>query len=332
MPARIYSSPPTSAPPKSASQSTMTSTSASLFDTVSVPTSGTQTPTAATPRTTIQPSACPHCSHCTGTGTDSFEASYTSARLHESFTSLEQTLRKHGADLHAIDLLLPTHPSRAPSTRSLCGDNASELSIDAPHTLLHDTEDVKRLTAGVTRLLKTLHDKVTAVEEAERRLRQEREDLAAQRRRSTSPRGIQIATPGRGSQDAAGPSPLTRAISFNDPDNAWTPDKEEQLKTLEKRLRNANKKWSDEQEDVLELIDTLQEERRRAKKAARGSRDSISIDFADAPLRRRDSKISIRSRRGSSVSEGGGSPKEKTEKTGLKRFFSRRGSKAAGGE
>jgi hypothetical protein len=34
----------------------------------------------------------------------------------------------------------------------------------------------------------------------------------------------------------------------------WTPEMEEELKRLEKSLRQANKKWSDEQEEVLEPV------------------------------------------------------------------------------
>ncbi|KAI5787271.1 hypothetical protein EDC01DRAFT_661192 [Geopyxis carbonaria] len=332
---------------------------------------------------------CSNCGHTQGhtnplavmsVPSQTFDKEYTSLNLHESFANLERTLRKHCAELHQIDLLMPAQVSRAPSIRSFTSsivsehkpntiysvreslglsqamqvyapatrDDVSELSDpEVPHPLLYDIDDVKHLTAGVTRLLKTLHDKVTAVELADRQLRQERAELETQRQQlaadqaSRSHRSSNSSSPERRTSRAvhasAAPTPtdrrsisqhrdttppLKRAISFNDPESAWTPDKEEQLKTLQRRLRTANKKWSDEQEDVLELIDTLQEERRKAKKLSR--RDSVEVE----PLRRKDSRPSLRSRRTSFASDGRASPTK--EKTGFLRFFGRRSSKTGG--
>jgi hypothetical protein len=49
------------------------------------------------------------------------------------------------------------------------------------HPLVHDIEDLKQLTAGVTRLLKTLNDKVTQLELDEKMVRVEREELRKER-------------------------------------------------------------------------------------------------------------------------------------------------------
>ena len=46
---------------------------------------------------------------------------------------------------------------------------------------VHDVDDLKQLTAGVTRLLKTLHDRVSRLDAAERQLRSEREALRRDR-------------------------------------------------------------------------------------------------------------------------------------------------------
>lgn len=44
------------------------------------------------------------------------------------------------------------------------------------------------------------------------------------------------------------------------------------LQDLERRLRAANKHWSSEQEDVLEMVEPLREQKRLAKKAAKKAR------------------------------------------------------------
>lgn len=49
------------------------------------------------------------------------------------------------------------------------------------HPLLYDVDDLKHLTAGVTRLLKTLHVKVSKLDEEEKSIRAERERLEKER-------------------------------------------------------------------------------------------------------------------------------------------------------
>lgn len=46
---------------------------------------------------------------------------------------------------------------------------------------VHDVDDLKQLTAGVTRLLKTLHDRISRLDAAERQLQSEREALRRDR-------------------------------------------------------------------------------------------------------------------------------------------------------
>ena len=80
-------------------------------------------------------------------------ATGASETLYQSFASLEATLQRHGADLHRLSLLAPP-ASREPSIRSVRADDA-ERPLGNP--LVHDVEDLKQLTAGVTRLLRGKH-------------------------------------------------------------------------------------------------------------------------------------------------------------------------------
>lgn len=144
-----------------------------------------------------------------------------SLRLQATFENLDDTLRRQGADLHHIHLLMPRHVSRTPSLYSADdsgagmetrqhlenGIAAARVSLlqeqstaarmlsntaqhsDADrmaahpghhsnlqnvHPLLYDVDDLKHLTAAVSRLLKTLQHKVTKMEDEERVLRMEK--------------------------------------------------------------------------------------------------------------------------------------------------------------
>jgi len=203
------------------------------------------------------------------------------------------------------------------------------------HPLVHDIEDLKQLTAGVTRLLKTLNDKVTRLELDEKMVRVEREELKKERnevkrwkeelegQREGGPEFVRFSdgafSPWAGASlnsrkgrsksiDFEG-SELSRAVSFatidSNSDSTWTEDKEAQLQALEHRLARANKNWSDEQEDVLQLVEPLREERRRAKKYARRGLtklDSDSITSPESPHKKSRGSFSFMSGRRSSMS------------------------------
>jgi hypothetical protein len=130
--------------------------------------------------------------------------------LHKSFADLESTLKRHGADLDRLSILpRPTALKELDDGNKLRDDSASVRSLTVlasepesqnieyaqsivPHKsnrssyaggypLVNDVEDLKQLTAGVTRLLKTLHDKVNRLDLEERLLRSEREELSKER-------------------------------------------------------------------------------------------------------------------------------------------------------
>ncbi|KAF8245740.1 hypothetical protein K440DRAFT_633003 [Wilcoxina mikolae CBS 423.85] len=125
---------------------------------------------------------------------------------------------------------------------------------------------------------------------------------------------------------------LSRAMSFatidyNRPEVVWNEEKEQQLTNLEKRLVRANRNWSDEQEDVLPLVESLREERRKAKKLAVGEESPRKIRGGSFSfVGRRDS----RARRDSGGEEKkervrrGSAGDENRAKSGLMRFFSKR--------
>lgn len=195
-------------------------------------------------------------------------------QLHETLEALRITLESHGAALSSIDPSFPI--PRSPGT---------ETPPDSPaENLVYDVEDLRKLTGTVTRLVKTLHEGIDAVKAAERRLLQEADEVA-----------VEVMDVGREGDMMHGYD-FKRAISFDvhsvPPSRGrgparpeWNDEKEAQLKDLEMRLRTANKKWSAEQEDVLQYIEPLKEERRKALK-----------------LQRRDSKMSMDSERSRSVS------------------------------
>ena len=53
------------------------------------------------------------------------------------------------------------------------------------------------------------------------------------------------------------------------PITLWGEEKERRLQELETELKEANRNWSPKQEDILEEIEVLREERRKAKKLRR---------------------------------------------------------------
>ena len=214
-------------------------------------------------------------------------ATGASETLYQSFASLEATLQRHGADLHRLSLLAPP-VSREPSIRSVRADDAERPPLGNP--LVHDVEDLKQLTAGVTRLLRTLHEKVLRMDRDEKLLRAERDALAAERRalgreRENIDQLRDMLVVGGVGADPAGPPlspvasrfdadrgksldmapdefrfkslPMSRALSFatdDEPVAVWSDEKEALLAQLEERLKKANRNWSDKQEDVLPQV------------------------------------------------------------------------------
>ena len=328
---------------------------------------------------------CPHCSESFSLGKDgnapkspetvsengNLTTETASARLLQTISNLDSTLRKHGADLHHIELMMPRHISRTPSICSTedltagvesknCLENGTtnavrssllqdhhtstrfpsnghsdsdrlaahpnhHSSLQNVHPLLYDAGDLKLLAASVSRLLKTLNYKVTNITEEEKALREEREVLSQEReiiakerkelgrlrdeidieraelgtqkerpsldgatsarpvrsgsassfnlfrsrvrvlpphppKYSTSTNLIQNSVEKQSSvenENAFGVPIGPRAVSFDvsqHPQTVWSPEKEDELKELQERLWNANKKWSDEQEEYLETV------------------------------------------------------------------------------
>lgn len=212
--------------------------------------------------------------------------------LYQSFDSLESSLQRHGADLQRLSVLMPSI-SREPSLRSvrmIDDDAQSKAPSYMGNPLVHDVEDLKQLTAGVTRLLRTLHEKVLRLDRDEKLLRAEREELAKERGELTKEREnidqlrdmLVVGGLGREGGDGSfspvasrgvfdrGKSmdltpeemsrkslPMSRALSFatdDDPGVFWSEEKEFHLQQLERQLTQANMKWSDEQEDVLPMV------------------------------------------------------------------------------
>ncbi|KAK6534400.1 hypothetical protein TWF281_005723 [Arthrobotrys megalospora] len=134
-----------------------------------------------------------------------------------------------------------------------------------------EKSSVEQLIAANLRLLRTLKDRHAALDKVEHEVRTERT-------RSTGPytsinRSIYFDTPSdtpphasritfkdsvrRNSDDMDGMS----TISVE-----WTDRKEERLKELEKLLKSANRAWSAEQNNYLEELEQLQEDKRKHKK------------------------------------------------------------------
>jgi hypothetical protein len=105
--------------------------------------------------------------------------------LHRTFADLENTLRRHGAELERLSQMYPTFGSREPSLRSVA--TVASTSVEEKrcygggHPIVHDVEDLKQFTSGVTRLMRTLHGQVSRLERQEKALRAEREEVARER-------------------------------------------------------------------------------------------------------------------------------------------------------
>ncbi|KAK6361745.1 hypothetical protein TWF730_005459 [Orbilia blumenaviensis] len=130
---------------------------------------------------------------------------------------------------------------------------------------------VEQLVAANLRLLRTLKDRHAALDKVEHEVRTERN-------RSTGPytsinRSLYF--------DTAGDTPPQASrITFKDSvrrnsdemdgmstmSMEWTEKKQDRLKELEKLLKSANRAWSAEQNNYLEELGQLQEERRKHKK------------------------------------------------------------------
>ncbi|KAK6528788.1 hypothetical protein TWF694_004024 [Orbilia ellipsospora] len=142
---------------------------------------------------------------------------------------------------------------------------------------LDEAGGLEQMIAANLRLLRTLKDRHAALDKVEH-------DYRNDRSRSSGPytsinRSIYFDTPGftppqasritfkdsirRNSDDMDGLS--TISVEWND-------RKEERLAELELKLKSANRAWSEEQNDYLEELEQLQEERRKHKKKAKMER------------------------------------------------------------
>lgn len=138
---------------------------------------------------------------------------------------------------------------------------------------------VEQLVAANLRLLRTLKDRHAALDKVEHEVRTER--------RSAGPytsinRSIYFDTPGE-------TPPHASRITFKDSVRRnsdemdgmsmismdWTDRKEERLKELQRRLKTANRAWSAEQNNYLEELEQLQEEKRKHKKKLKNEQRQI---------------------------------------------------------
>lgn len=275
--------------------------------------------------------------------------------LHRALADVELTLRRHGAELERFSQMYPSSSSpesREPSLRSVAtvAGNVDEKRVSGHHhPLVHDAEDLKQFTSGVTRLMRTLHVQVSRLEREEKALRAERSEVAKEReeiarlKEALQEELKEEGTVTRGrkerSIDFSDDLRLDATMSFDtvdycpSPERVWTEEKERELARLEEQLLRANKNWSPEQEDVLPMVERLREERRKAKKRlSRQGSLKVSTPEPAAPLPakkrssfstfsmgRRDSKeLKAGPRRGSAGDAGAGGGVR------LLRFFSGR--------
>ncbi|KAK6502922.1 hypothetical protein TWF481_007963 [Arthrobotrys musiformis] len=144
---------------------------------------------------------------------------------------------------------------------------------------------VEHIVAANLRLLRTLKDRHAALDKVEHEVRTERNQRSAGPYTSIN-RSIYFDTPGD-------TPPHASRITFKDSVRRnsdemdgmstisieWTERKEERLKELEKLLKSANRAWSAEQNNYLEELGQLQEEKRKHKKKLKSEqRQTIKME------------------------------------------------------
>ncbi|KAK6351020.1 hypothetical protein TWF718_004198 [Orbilia javanica] len=169
---------------------------------------------------------------------------------------------------------------------------------------------VEQLVAANLRLLRTLKDRHAALDKVEHEVRTERN-------RSAGPytsinRSIYFDTPGdtpphasritfkdsvrRNSDDMDGMS----TISIE-----WNERKEERLKELERLLKSANRAWSAEQNNYLEELEQLQDEKRKFKKRVkneqRQTEKMVKMERSLSMSNERERRVSTSRERASSA-------------------------------
>ncbi|KAF3915938.1 hypothetical protein AA313_de0205972 [Arthrobotrys entomopaga] len=142
---------------------------------------------------------------------------------------------------------------------------------------LDEAGGLEQMIAANLRLLRTLKDRHAALDKVEHEYRNDRSrssgpytsidrSVYSDTSGFTPPQGSRITFKDhtrRNSDDMDGLS--TISVEWND-------KKEERLAELELKLKSANRAWSEEQNDYLEELEQLQEERRKHKKKAKMER------------------------------------------------------------
>ncbi|RPA71575.1 hypothetical protein BJ508DRAFT_419864 [Ascobolus immersus RN42] len=243
----------------------------------------------------------------------------SSASTDELSADVNSTLAETTTLLRSVITELRTRPAKeeTPAETPVSSNDdspaASPTSSDeeagrkSPHPLIMDDEDIERIVAANLRLLQGLKRKMDEVVELERRLRDHHKAL--ENESAVEDYEVEIeATPPPKPQFSAFPPPTqtqTRTISIQAtprptattddeeeerPVVEWTAAMEEELVRLERSLRSANKKWSDEQEEVLEPLERLKDLKRQHNKRLRrqmsGSKNASNVKISMVNLKK----------------------------------------------
>ncbi|KAF3280251.1 hypothetical protein TWF173_008020 [Orbilia oligospora] len=135
---------------------------------------------------------------------------------------------------------------------------------------ISEKSTVEQLVAANLRLLRTLKDRHAALDKVEHEVRTERNRSGPY---TSINRSIYFDTPGETPPQASRIT-FKESVRRNSDDMdgmstisvEWTDRKEERLKELQRLLKSANRAWSAEQNNYLEELEQLQEERRKHKK------------------------------------------------------------------
>ncbi|KAL7272937.1 hypothetical protein RUND412_004233 [Rhizina undulata] len=177
----------------------------------------------------------------------------------------------------------------------------NQLGFGIGSPFINDLGDLENFAFANARLLRTLQDRVNKVELAEKTLRLEREELQREKaevkqlkeqvekeKMRLMDKGLRwedyridggcglplVQETGRSSPIGASPSPRGSKVAVVD--NEWSYEKEQKLQELEAKLKKANRAWSDEQEEIVEVLERLREEKRLDEKAKKINRQ-ISV-------------------------------------------------------